>query len=65
MYIPVRSQPLEQYKRPAKDSQVKPDAVGWKDTECIGRQCEMRKQGEDKEMSGQMKGERKELQGEK
>lgn len=50
---------------PAKDSQVKPDAVGWKDTECTGRQCEMRKQGEDKEMSGQIKGERKELQGEK
>ena len=33
VYIPVRSQPLEQCKRPAKDSQVKPDAVGWKDTE--------------------------------
>lgn len=30
--IPGRSQPLEQCNRPAKDSQVKPDAAAWKDT---------------------------------
>lgn len=65
MSIPVRSQALEQCKRPAKDSQVKPDA-GWagkiQNGSHTGRQSETRKQGEDKKMSGEMKEETEEEQ---